>query len=121
MPYQAFYHPHAYFWMVLVLLFFVTFFLYRSNVAKGAKITHMILRLFYVIMIVTGIGLLISYGFPFPYILKGVLAISLIYFMEMILVRTKKGSSEKPMAYYWIMCLATLMLVVLIGYEIITF
>nr|WP_261178651.1 DUF1516 family protein [Anaerobacillus sp. CMMVII] len=46
MPHVALYHPHSFFWMVLVLLFFVTFFLYRANVAKGAKITHMVVRLF---------------------------------------------------------------------------
>jgi hypothetical protein len=119
MPYNAFYHPHASFWMILVLLFVVTFFLYRANVAKGAKITHMVLRLFYVIMVGTGIALLVLKGFLFTYIIKGLLALLLIYFMEMILVKTKKGISG--LASYWVLCLAALLVVVLIGYRVIIF
>jgi uncharacterized membrane protein SirB2 len=121
MPHNAFYHPHAYFWMILVLLFIVTFFLYRANVAKGAKITHMVLRLFYVIMIVTGIALLVLKAFLFTYIIKGLLALLLIYLMEMILVKTKKGISGKSLASYWVLCLAALLVVVLIGYRVIIF
>ncbi|RXI97747.1 DUF1516 family protein [Anaerobacillus alkaliphilus] len=118
MPYIALYHPHAYFWMLLVLLFFVSFFLYRANIAKGAKITHMVLRLLYVIMIGTGVGMLVMIGFPLTHIIKGVLAIALIYFMEMILVRTKKGTL-KP--HFWFYCLGALALVLLLGYRIISF
>lgn len=122
MPYQALYHPHAHFWALLVVLFLVTYFLYKSNVAKGAKIVHMIVRLLFIIMIGTGIGLLSIYGFPFTYILKGILAISLVYFMEMILVKTKRGTADgKTIAYYWIMCLVTLMLVLLIAFKVIQF
>ncbi len=118
MPYIALYHPHAYFWMLLVALFFVAFFLYRANVAKGAKITHMVLRLLYVIMIVTGVGMLFSIGFPLTYVIKGILAIALIYFMEMILVRTKKGTLQP---YFWFFCLGALALVLLMGYRVISF
>jgi hypothetical protein len=120
--YNAFYHPHAYFWIILVVLFFATYFLMRANKAKGAKITHMILRLFYVIMLGSGIGLLVSLNFASSYILKGILAFSLVYFMESILVKTKKDSfGNKPQVYYWIMCSVTLVLVVLMGYRVISF
>jgi hypothetical protein len=121
MPYYAFYHPHAYFWVILVVLFFATFFLYRANVAKGAKITHMVLRLLYVIMVGTGIGLLVLKAFPFTYIIKGLLALSLVYFMEMILVKTKKGMSGRSITSYWAMCVTALIVVVLIGYRVISF
>lgn len=110
------------FWAALLVLFFVTFFLYKKNVEKGAKIVHMILRLIYIVMIVSGVILLSMMAFPFNYILKGILAISLMYFMEMILVKTKNGTADgKTIAYYWIMCIVTIMLVVLMGFKVISF
>ncbi|WP_209121955.1 YisL family protein [Alkalihalobacillus sp. BA299] len=120
--YTGLLHTHSSSWAITVLLFFIAYFLLKGNKEKGAKIVHMVLRLFYVIMVVSGIGLLIQWNFAFTYVLKGVLAISLIYFMEILLVRTKKGVLDgKQQAYYWIMLIATLMLVVLIGFKVLTF
>lgn len=122
MSYTAFFHPHQFFWLILVLLFFVTFFLYKGKKYKGAKITSMLLRLFYLIMIGTGIAMLAMRGFPFVYIVKGILAIALISFMEMILMKTKNDTANgKTMAYYWVLNIVTLVLVVLIGFKVITF
>ncbi|QOY35042.1 YisL family protein [Anaerobacillus isosaccharinicus] len=121
MPYSAFYHPHAYFWMVLIVLFLMTFYLYRANIAKGAKITHMVVRLLYVIMVGTGITLLYLIQFPATHILKAVIAIILVYSMEMILVKTKKGFSQKMLTSYWLIFLVTLVVVILLGYRVISF
>lgn len=121
MPYSAFYHPHAYFWMVLVVLFLMTFFLYRANISKAAKITHMVVRLLYIIMVGTGITLLYLIQFPATHILKAVIAIVLVYFMEMILVKTKKGFSQKLLIPYWLLCLVALVVVILLGYRVISF
>ena len=121
MPYIAFYHPHAYFWVILVLFFFITYFLYIKNVFKGAKITHMVLRMMYVIIIGTGFTLLVLRGFPFQYIVKGLLGISLVYFMEMLLVKTKKGFAGNALRNYWILCVSTLVLILLMGYQFISF
>lgn len=121
MPHIAFYHPHAYFWMVLVVLFLMTFFLYRVNIAKAAKITHMVVRLLYVIMVGTGIALLYIIQFPATHILKAVLAIVLVFSMEMILVKTKKGFSQNLLTSYWLLCLVTLVVVILLGYRVISF
>ena len=118
--FNIFYQSHIGSWAITVLLFFLSYFL--LNKGKAGKIVHMILRLFYVIMIVTGVGMLFGIGFVLTYVLKGVLALWLIYFMEMILVRTKKGVLDaKQKTYYWIMFTVTLMLVLVIGFGILTF
>nr|WP_314733407.1 DUF1516 family protein [Anaerobacillus sp. CMMVII] len=69
-------------------------------------------------MIGTGVGLLVLMQFPGTYIVKGLLALSLVYFMEMILVKTKKGTL-KPI--YWVFCISVLTVVLLIGYRVISF
>lgn len=119
--YNALYQSHIGSWAILVILFFICYFLVKSGKAKGAKIVHMVLRLFYIIMLVTGIGMLVNLGFPLMYIVKGALAFFLIYAMEMILVRTKKGTLGSQATMYWAILIITLVLVVLLGYGVISF
>lgn len=118
---NIFYQSHIGSWAITVLLFLVSYFLLKGGISKGAKIVHMILRLFYVIMLVSGIGMLIGYGFPAVYVVKGILAIVLIYAMEMLLVRTKKGTLGSKAPMYWSLFGVTLVLVILLGYEVISF
>src|SRR5690625_4013104 len=115
------YQWHIVVWAILVLLFFISYFLLKGGILRGAKIVHMILRLFFVIMVISGIGLLASYGFPAVYIVKGILAIVLIYGMEMLLVRTAKGTIGQKAPTYWGLVIITLILVILLGYNVITF
>lgn len=115
------YQSHIGSWAILVLLFFVAYFLLKGGVHKGAKIVHMILRLFYIIMVVSGIGMLVNYSFPAMYVVKGILAIVLIYAMEMLLVRTSKGTIGSKAPMYWILVIVTLVLVILLGYGVISF
>lgn len=115
-------HLHINLWFILIILFFVTYFLIRSNKEKPAKILHMVTRLFYVLILGSGIGMVIILGFPVTFVIKGILAISLVYFMERILGKKKKNELDGKMeSYYWIMFAVTIMLVVLIGYRVITF
>ncbi len=114
-------YAHGDSWWVMILLFIITYFLIRAGVNKGAKILHMILRLFYIIMIFSGVVLLFNWGFPAAYVLKGILAIVLIYAMEMILVRTKKGTLGTKAPMYWGLFVIVLVIVVLLGLRIITF
>ncbi|PAM96072.1 hypothetical protein B4N84_04255, partial [Flavobacterium sp. IR1] len=58
---------------------------------------------------------------PLMYIVKGALAFFLIYAMEMILVRTKKGTLGSQATMYWAILIITLVLVVLLGYGVISF
>ena len=89
-------HLHSSAWAITILLFLIAFFLLKGGKAKGGKIVHMILRLFYVIMIVSGVYLLSAlWGFATIYIVKGLLAIVLIGLMEMLLGKAKRGQLAK--------------------------
>lgn len=115
------YQSHIGSWAILVLLFFISYFLIRGGAKRGGKIVHMILRLFFVIMVVSGVGLLFGYKFPAVYVVKGILAIILIYAMEMLLVRTGKGTIGQKAPTYWAIVIVTLILVLLLGFNVITF
>ncbi|MGC4377925.1 DUF1516 family protein [Fictibacillus sp. Mic-4] len=112
--FNGLYHAHADTWIIMIVLFVIAFFLLKAGKLKAGKIIHMILRLFYVIMVVSGIGLLISIHFQPIYIIKGLLALWLIGTMEMLLARTK-GNTNKPTAVLWIFIVIVLIVIVSIG------
>ncbi|WP_026701305.1 DUF1516 family protein [Salibacterium aidingense] len=97
-------------WFLLVLFFLISYFIPKQ------KITLMLMRLFAVIMIISGIGMLMSYGFPLLYILKGALAIIAIALMEITTARKKRG---EPQGVLFAVLLLLLVIIVLIGYGII--
>ncbi|MFC6332974.1 YisL family protein [Paenibacillus septentrionalis] len=109
----AIYHTHASSWIILVILFVLSYFLHKN------KVLPMILRLFYLIMIGTGAYMLFGIGgYEGAYHLKMLLAILLIGVMEMILGRRKRGKNVLPL---WIALVILLVVVVLIGYGVISF
>ncbi len=114
--YNIFYQSHAGSWAVLVLLLFVSFFAYKQNISL------MIQRLFYLIMIISGAGMIVLQftmgSFPLLYIFKGIIAIALIGVMEMIVGRRKRSESTKT---HWIAFAVLLLIVLLIGYDVISF
>ncbi|WP_088103649.1 YisL family protein [Halalkalibacter urbisdiaboli] len=114
---SMYYQSHIGSWAIMIILFFVSYFLLKARKEKGAKIIQMILRLFYLIMIVSGVGMLVIYQFPLLFVFKGVLALVLLYAMEMILVGTKKGTLGSKASMYWILFAVSLIVVVVIGYS----
>ncbi|SFE63861.1 Protein of unknown function [Bacillus sp. OV194] len=110
--FNALLHTHSGSWAIMVILFLITYF------TKSQKITLMLQRLFYLIMIVTGVWMLSILHFPLTYVLKGVLAIVLIGVMEMLVARKRKGS---PMPAMWIVLIILLVVIVLMGYGVISF
>ncbi|UOE93279.1 DUF1516 family protein [Alkalihalobacillus sp. LMS39] len=121
--YNAIYQSHAGSWAITLLLFFIAYFLIVTNKDKAGKIVHMILRLFYVIMIVTGGWLLFTlYLSDLTFIIKALLALALIYFMEVILTRAKKKNIDRKVKmYHWLQFGVTALLVVLIGFNVLSF
>jgi uncharacterized membrane protein SirB2 len=115
MPYAAFLHSHVSSWAITLLLFIISFALLKAGKQKGQKITHMILRLFYILTVVTGAGLLFQWKFDPMALLKAVLAIWVISAMELILVRTAKGQAKTS---YWIQLAVSLVLVFILGYGV---
>jgi hypothetical protein len=99
-------------WGGMVILFIL------SIVLRGQKITPMLLRFSYLVMLGTGIGMLFHLKFPLMYVVKGILAILLIGVMEMILGKAQRGERTLPL---WILFAILIVLVPAIGYGFIRF
>ncbi|HEU5139540.1 MAG TPA: DUF1516 family protein [Bacillales bacterium] len=107
---------HVYSWTITLILFVISLILLKANKPKPQKIFHMILRLFYIITLLTGIGLVFSYGFSNgAALIKGALAIILLFLMETILVKSR--DSEK-VAIWWIVFIIDIVLVFYYGYVV---
>ncbi|WP_028559540.1 DUF1516 family protein [Paenibacillus pinihumi] len=115
---NIFYQSHSGSWAFLLILFVVAFLLAKGGKAKGAKIVGMVLRLFYIIMLVSGVGMLIGFSFPLMFIIKGILAVILIGLMEMILGRTQRRENT---GMFWILLVIIVAIVVLMGFGVISF
>ncbi|GEK33651.1 YisL family protein [Kurthia sibirica] len=109
-------HIHITTWVLALVLFFVA--VSMAPTAKGRKITHMILRLMYVLIIITG-GLLfaksLDFGQGMLYGFKLISGLGVIAFMEMVLVRGQKGKSTKGM---WIGLIICLVAVLYLGFHL---
>lgn len=105
-------HAHITAWVLGLVLFFVTI----SMKGKGRKGTHMSLRLFYILIIVTG-GILFSglSSIPGLYYVKGIVGLWLIFLMEFIAVRGPKGM---PTRNFWIQFAVALVLVLYLGFSL---
>ncbi|MGD6817710.1 YisL family protein [Metabacillus sp. 113a] len=109
-------HLHITSWILGLVLFFAAYYLHTSGNAKASKIVHMILRVFYILIIVSGVTVVLGiYGMYAEYIIKGVSGLWVIASMEMILVRSRKG---KPVRSFWIQLIIALVLVLLLGWRL---
>lgn len=104
-------------WAIAIILFFVALGLHRAGNAKAMKIVHMILRLFYILIIVTGALLFWKHqGIdPALYGVKGLVGVWVIVMFEMILVRLKKGKSVKVAS---ILLVIALLIVLYLGFKL---
>ncbi|OAT72029.1 YisL family protein [Parageobacillus thermoglucosidasius] len=99
-------HAHITSWLVTILLFLIVVSLQRSGSAK-VKIAQMVLRLFYIFTIITGLLLLHSIAsISILYIVKTIAGLWVIGAMEMVLVNMKKGKSAKAAWIQWIIAFA---------------
>jgi hypothetical protein len=105
-------HAHITTWVLVLILFFVALFLYNGRKLKGAKIVHMVLRLFYILVLLTG-GMLIE--MTGMYLLKAIAGLWVLSSIEMVLVKTAKGKSTKG---FWIQFVISLILVLYLGYTL---
>lgn len=115
---QMFYHSHAGSWFFTILLFLSSYILLRRRKLTQLKFSIIMLRVFFVIMVSTGIGMLIGMNFSFPFVVKGVFAIILITLMEMILARARKGKETRQL---WLPVAGLLPLIILMGFNVISF
>ncbi|MFJ7365043.1 YisL family protein [Peribacillus frigoritolerans] len=101
-------HMHITAWVIGIILFFVTYSMLKGENPK-AKMLHMITRLFYLLIFLTGGMLITDFG---AYAVKLIVGIIVIAAMEMVLVRTKKGKSTGAM---WILFIVALVFVLYLG------
>ncbi|MBT2729259.1 YisL family protein [Bacillus sp. ISL-75] len=106
-------HGHITAWLLALILFVVALFLHKSGKEKGAKIVKMILRVLYLLIIATGVGLLFSvYRIDVWYILKAVVGLWVIGLFEMILSRV---ANKRRTSVFWIQFVIAWLLVLYLG------
>ena len=108
-------HLHITTWVIAIVLFFAAAFM--NPASKGRKIVHMILRLFYILVIITGLTLFIAHSSfdAMQYGLKFLFGILTIGMMEMVLVRGKK---QKPVTLFWVLFAVFLAVTMFYGFKL---
>ncbi|MCH6265236.1 MULTISPECIES: YisL family protein [Neobacillus] len=107
-------HGHVTAWALALILFFVALSLHSSGKAKGAKIVQMILRVLYLVIIATGVGLLFMLSnISVLYILKAVVGLWIIGLFEMILSR---AAAKRKTSVFWIQFVIAWALVLYLGF-----
>lgn len=110
--FNIFYQSHAGSWAILIVLFLL------SCIFQRQKVTGILLKIFYLIMLVSGIGMLVMLKFPLMYVIKGLLAIVAIGMMEAIMGRLRR---KQPTAVFWVILVVALALVILLGFGVLQF
>ncbi|SEN13521.1 Protein of unknown function [Mesobacillus persicus] len=109
-------HAHMTAWFLAIILFFVALGLHKSGKQKGFKVLKMILRVLYILILATGLGLIFSLAnISFLYIVKVVVGLWVIALVEIILGRTAKGENTKVL---WIQFVIALILVLYLGFAL---
>ena len=109
-------HLHITTWVIALILFFIA-------AASAKKLTgvHMALRLFYILIIVSGLALFLEHrdtiaaandGSGMTYDMKVLFGVLVIGFMEMILVRKNKG---KAINIFWVLFAIALLVTLYLG------
>ncbi|MEH7116414.1 YisL family protein [Neobacillus vireti] len=107
-------HAHITAWVLALILFFVALSLNKSGKAKGVKIIQMILRVLYLLIIATGVGLLFKvYNIDVWYTLKAVVGLWVIGLFEMILSRSV---NKRRTSTFWIQFVVAFLLVLYLGF-----
>jgi peptidoglycan/LPS O-acetylase OafA/YrhL len=108
-------HLHIFTWVVGIVLFLVA--ASMDTESKGRKIPHMIARLFYVLILISGALLFIKYSSNDSalYGVKFLLGFLTIGMMEMVLVRSTKNKSVKVV---WILFFVFLLATLFLGFKL---
>ncbi|MFD2681283.1 YisL family protein [Bacillus seohaeanensis] len=107
-------HAHITTWVIALILFIVALGLHNAGKQKGMKVVQMILRLFYLLIILTGVLMFFKHqGIdPALYGIKALVGIWVIAMFEMILVRMNKG---KGTGIFWVQLIIAFIIVLYLG------
>ncbi|MER2089460.1 YisL family protein [Sporosarcina sp. JAI121] len=108
-------HLHIFTWVVGIILFLIAAGMDKES--KGRKILHMIARLFYVLILISGALLFFKYSSNDAalYGVKFLLGFLTIGMMEMVLVRSTKNKSVKTV---WILFFVFLLATLFLGFKL---
>ncbi|WP_025786047.1 YisL family protein [Sporosarcina sp. D27] len=108
-------HLHIFSWVVGIIMFLIA--ATQPLDSKGRKITKMVLRVFYILIIITGVALFIRYmdSNAALYGVKFVFGILTIGMMEMVLARQSKS---KPTQLFWILFVVSLLITMFLGFKL---
>ena len=104
-------------WVIAIILFAAAIFLHNSGKKKAMKIVHMTLRLFYLLIILTGALLFWKHqGIdPMWYGIKMLVGLWVIAMLEMVLVKTNKGKST---GVFWALLIIAIIIVLYLGFKL---
>lgn len=107
-------HFHILTWVAGIIIFIVTAGLESGT--KGKKIAHMVTRLFYVLILLSGFMLFLEYSSMNAalYGVKFLLGLLTIGMMEMVLVRSAKNKSVKV---FWILFFVFVLATLYLGFS----
>lgn len=109
-------HAHITTWLLALILFFIAIGLHKAGKSRGLKVVQMVLRLFYLLIIATGVGMLFGLGtITSMYWIKAILGVLVIGFFEMILSSTIKG---KRTGTAWALFVVAFVVVVYLGLKL---
>ncbi|HYK74982.1 MAG TPA: YisL family protein [Pseudoneobacillus sp.] len=113
-------HAHITSWLLALILFVIAISLHKSGKAKGFKIIKMVLRVFYLLILGTGLLLLFNYGMlktdlSLQYILKAAAGIWIVGLMEMILAKLAR---KQPTKVLWIQFIIAFLLALYLGFKL---
>jgi uncharacterized membrane protein SirB2 len=106
---------HVLSWSIGIPVFLLSFICLALNQKKAHKVLQMVARLFFVLILISGIILLASVGFAGLALLKGILGIVLMGLMEMLVSRRRNG---KPTGVFWILFFVVLGVILYIGFDV---
>lgn len=116
MEFLASTHLHITTWVLAIALFFIAYLMPAT--AKNTRIVHMILRVDYILVILTGLALFIEgmdFGMGMLYGLKLIGGVLVIGMMEMALVKKKKG---KPSTLFVILAVVFIFITLFLGFKL---
>ena len=109
-------HAHITTWVIALILFLVAISLHKNGKTRGLKVVQMILRLFYLLIIATGVGMLFSMStISAMYWIKATLGVLVIAFFELVLIYTIK---KKPTGILWTLFILAFVAVVYLGLKL---
>ena len=107
-------HMHVTTWVIALILFLISFYLQKKGRDQAQRRVQMILRLFYILILLTGADLLFRiWNFHTPAVIKAVIGLWVIFSMEFIINR---GGQGRPTRIFWIQFIIGLVTVLFYGY-----